>query len=65
MKSSAGLYENWYVPNFQTQGHNNSARYIHPGSTAVLNLVLVGTAVLVQYSSTAVDLSIILDLLKI
>jgi hypothetical protein len=25
MKSSAGLDENCYVPNFQTQGHNNSA----------------------------------------
>ena len=25
MKSYAGLYENCYVPNFQTQGHNNSA----------------------------------------
>ena len=25
MKSSAGLYENCYVPNFQTQGQNNSA----------------------------------------
>ena len=35
MKSSAGLYENCYVPNFQTQGHNNSALFISSSTVHV------------------------------